>query len=201
MKVLEMADEQHISSTFSRAHAMVPCPIYNLAWMPTGLKNQLQREMEQIGVDSAFPKTFCTLTENTVGYRGSAQPYSIAIISEFARHFGKPTLNMTVKVETGIIEKVEVVRGSLCRATHYAAEKLEGTSVEDAEPKAGLWSHNYPCLAAMDREYIDDRLLSDTMMDVAGYMVNEEVKEKLQSYTKSPQYFTQDQRVEAVGET
>ncbi|MBF8266626.1 MAG: hypothetical protein HW388_134 [Dehalococcoidia bacterium] len=176
----------------------VLCPIDNSAWMRTGLKNQLQRELEQMGVESAFPKTFCTLTEEAVGYRRAAQPYTSQLISEFARYFGRPKLNMTVNPETGIIERIEVVRGSPCGATHYMAARLEGTPAEDALPGAGLLSHQYPCLAAMDREMIDDRL-EDTLMHLSGLLVNEEVEEKLRPYKKQPQYITPSQREETPG--
>lgn len=181
----------------SQAKAVL-CPIDNSAWVPTGLKNQLQRELAEMGVESAFPKPFCTLTEETVGYRRAAEPYISETISEFARHFGRPKVNLTVNTETGIIEKIEVVRGSTCGATWYAAEKLEGTAVEEAVPKAGLVSHQYPCLASMDREPIDDRLV-DTLMHVSGYVLNEEMEEKLKPYRERPQYFTPDRRVEATG--
>ena len=34
----------------------VLCPIDNSAWVPTGLKSQIQRELDEAGVGSAFPK-------------------------------------------------------------------------------------------------------------------------------------------------
>ncbi|MFH1560761.1 MAG: DUF166 family protein [Chloroflexota bacterium] len=179
----------------------VLCPIDDSAWMPEGLKNQIQCDLEKMGIESAFPKPFCTLTEETAGFRRSAQPYSSETISEFARHFGKPKLNLTVNDQTGIIEKIEVVRGSPCGATHHAAERLEGTAVEDAVPKAGLASHQYPCLASMEREFIDDRLPSDTLMHVSGFVMNEEMEEKLRPHKKSPQYFTPGERVGTTEET
>ena len=178
----------------------VLCPIDNSAWVPTGLKNQLQRELEQIGVESAFPKPFCTLTEETAGYRRAAQPYASRTISEFARHFGKPKLDLRVDARMGIIDEVEVIRGAPCGATHYAAQRLGGTPVQDAVPKAGLVSHQYPCLASMEREPIDDRLV-DTLMHISGYVVNEEMEEKLRSYAKQPGYFTPGGRVETVRES
>ncbi len=174
-------------------------PIDNSAWTPTGLKNQLQRELEEMGVASAFPKTFCTLTEETAGYRRQAEPYSSPIISEFAKYFGKPKLNLTVDTDTGIIERIEVVRGAPCGATHFAAEKLVGTSVDDAVPKAGLISHQYPCLASMERELIDDRL-EDTLMHLSGYVLNEEMEEKIKPYKKKPLYFAPGERVPTAKE-
>lgn len=175
----------------------VLCPIDNSAWVPPGLKNQLQRELGDLGIESAFPKPFCTLTEETAGYRRAAEPYSSQTIAEFARHFGRPRLNLRVNTQTGTIEGVEVIRGAPCGSTHYMAERLEGTLVEDALPNAGLISHQYPCLASMDREQIDDRLV-DTLMHVSGYVVNEEVEEQLRPYKKQPQYFAPGERMQAA---
>ncbi len=171
----------------------VLCPIDNSSWIPTGLKNQLQRELEQMGVESVFPKPFCTLTEETAGYGRAARPYASQTVAEFARHFGRPKLDLRVDAQMGIIDKVEVARGAPCGATHYAAQRLEGTAVEDAVPKAGLVTHHYPCLASMERELIDDRLL-DTLMHVSGYVVNEEMEGKLRPYKERPQYFTPAER-------
>jgi hypothetical protein len=176
----------------------VLAPIDNSAWMPTGLKSQLRRELEEMGVESAFPKPFCTLTEETAGYRRAAEPYRSETIAEFARHFGRPKLNITVDDQQGAIQQVEVLRGSPCGATHYAAERLAGTPVEEAVPKAGLISHHYPCLASMEREQIDDRLF-ETLMHVSGYVINEEVAERLKPYRKA-HYFTPEGVGEAIRE-
>ena len=175
----------------------VLCPIDNSAWVPTGLKNQLQRELADIGIESVFPKPFCTLTEKTAGYRRIAEPYTSATVSEFARYFGRPKLDVTVDGETGLIQKIEVIRGATCGSTDYAAKELEGTPVDEAVPKAGLLSHQYPCLASMEREQIDDRLV-DTLMHVSGYVVNEEMEEKLRPYLEKPQYFTPDQELRSA---
>lgn len=177
----------------------VIAPIDNSAWIPVGLQNQLQQELAEKGIAAVFPKTFCTLTEETAGYRRAARRYENPLISEFARHFGRPKLRFTVNRSTGIIEQVDVERGAPCGATHFAAERLVGTSVEDAVPKAGLLSHHYPCLASMEKEQIDDRLV-DTLMHVSGYLVNEEVEEQLKPYRKPPAYLTAGQRLETPGE-
>jgi hypothetical protein len=165
----------------------VLCPIDHTAWVPPGLKNQLQRELAEMGIESAFPKPFCTLTEETAGYRRAAERYNSATISEFARHFGRPRLAPKVNVSAGTIESIDVLRGSPCGSTWYAAEKLAGASVEEAVPKAGLLSHQYPCLASMEKEQIDDRLY-DTLMHVSGYVMNEEMEERLKPYKKPTEY-------------
>jgi hypothetical protein len=194
------AAAQLIPAIAKRAGAKaVLCPIDNSAWTPAGLKNQLQRELQEAGVASVFPKTFCTLTEETAGYRGEAKPYSSALISEFAKHFGRPKLRIEVNAGTNVIEKINITRGAPCGSTHYMAEKLVGVSVEDAVPRAGLVSHQYPCLASMEKEYIDERLPRDTLMHVSGYLVNEEVEKEIRPFKKSPQYFTPGEKAEQIG--
>ncbi|GAI47171.1 unnamed protein product, partial [marine sediment metagenome] len=37
----------------------VIAPIDNTAWLPQGMANQLQRELDALGVASVFPKPFC----------------------------------------------------------------------------------------------------------------------------------------------
>lgn len=167
---------------YANAKAVL-CPIDNSDWVPTALKNQVQKALEEAGVESVFPKPFCTLTEETAGYGAVAQPYSSRTVSEFATHFGKPRFDVKVDERTGTIEEVQVTRGSACGSTEYAARKLEGTSVDTAVPKAGLLNHQYPCLASTKREPIDDEMV-DTLMHVSSYMVNEELEEKLAPYGK-----------------
>jgi len=173
-------------------------PIDNSAWVPQGLRRQLQCELAEMGVDSVFPKTFCTLTEDTFGYRGSAEPYSNAIIAAFARHFGRPRLRVTVNPATRKIEAVVVERGAPCGSTHFTAERLVGLSVDEVLPRAGLICHHYPCLASMERERIDDRLPDETLMHVSGYVINEELEEQVKPFRKPPTYVTPGERVDTA---
>jgi hypothetical protein len=92
----------------------VVAPVDNSAWLPQGLANQLKRELAEKNIAIAFPKPFCSLTEASYGYRGSAQPYEDEPISSFARFFGRPKLKITVNPETRLIEQVEVERDSAC---------------------------------------------------------------------------------------
>ena len=159
----------------------VLCPIDSPDWVPTPLKNQIQKALEESGVDSVFPKPFCTLTEETAGYGADARPYSSRIVSAFAAHFGRPRFDLQVDERSGTIEEIRVTRGSACGSTEYAAKRLEGTSVESAVPKAGLLNHQYPCLASTKREPIDDDLV-ETLMYVSSSVVNEELEKKISAY-------------------
>ncbi len=174
----------------------VIAPIDNTAWLPPGLKNQLRRELADNGVASAFPKPFCTLTEDSYGYGRSAEHYDSELIASFARNFGKPELRVTVDPDTKKIERVEVVRDAACGSARFIARGLVGVSVEEAEFEAGMLHHHYPCLASMAKEWIDDRL-EDTLMHVAGYIIRDEVARQIKPFRKPPQYLTPSERVES----
>jgi len=174
----------------SGARAVI-APVDNTAWLPPGLKNQLQRELAALGVASVFPKPFCTLTQGSYGYRRSAEHYDNELIASFAQHFGKPELKITVNPETKRIESVEVVRDATCGSARHVTQGLVGISVEEAEFEAGMLHHHYPCLASMAREWIDDRL-EDTLMHVAGYIIKDEVARQVKPFKKPVQYITPD---------
>jgi hypothetical protein len=157
-------------------------PIDNPAWLPPGLKNQLKRELSGIGVASVFPKTFCTLTETTAGFRGCAESYHDEYIACFARRFGKPKLKVTIDPQNRRVLDVIVERGSPCGSTQFVARKLVGMSMEEVVPQAGLIAHYYPCSASMQREQIDDSLF-EPLMNISGYVVNEEVEQQLRKET------------------
>lgn len=152
-------------------------PIDNSAWLPLGLRNQIQRELANIGVASIFPKTFCTLTEKEAGFGNDIEPYNSECIARFARLFGRPKLKIQVDWESGQIVKVEVQRSAPCGSTHLVAEKLTGVHIKEAVPQGGLHAHHYPCLASMSMEPT-----GDTLMHISGYVVNEEVEREIKPY-------------------
>jgi len=56
----------------------VIAPIDNSHWIPPGLGKQIEKELAEIGVASAFPKPFCALEK-------TGNPY----IDMFAENFGR----------------------------------------------------------------------------------------------------------------
>ncbi len=66
-------------------------------------------------------------------------------VSEFASCFGKPKLKITSK--SGLITKVDVIRGAPCGSTWHMAGALAGIRIKDAPAKAGLLVQQYPCRA------------------------------------------------------
>jgi len=131
-------------------------------WVPPGLRSQMSEEMEEAGIACVFPKPLCGLDK--VG-----NPY----IDEFAEQFGRAVLK--IRVEDGVIRRVDVVRGSPCGSTWYIAEKLVGVPVE---PREALWEelakahHVYPCLASMQ----NDPEIGDTILHKSQYIIREAVE-------------------------
>ena len=187
---------QLISAFVKRSGARsVIAPIDNSAWLPSGLANQLRAELAEMGVVAVFPKPFCSLTENSYGFRRSAQPYNDELIATFAKHFGRPRLKIRVNPETRLIENVEVLRNSTCGGAAHAAKGMIGLHADEADTKAGLILHHYPCLCSMNQEWLDDRLY-DTLMHASGYIMNEEVAEQVKPYKTPPMYLSPSDRVE-----
>ena len=150
----------------------VIAPIDHSSWMPQGLKGQVKTALDKLGIGSAFPKNFCTLTRKTYGYRESAEPYENEVISTFAKHFGRPKLNVTVDPETKRITSIQVERSSPCGSTYHTVNKILGLSVDEVIPKAGLICMQYPCLASMQMEHIDTNLYN-TLMHLSGQIFND----------------------------
>ena len=188
---------QLISEFVKRSGARsVIASVDNSAWLPPGLANQLKTELAEMGVAAVFPKPFCTLTENSYGFRRSAQPYHDELIATFARYFGRPKLKIKVNPETGLIEHVEVERNSACGSVAHAAKGMVGLHADEADVKAGLILHHYPCLCSMNQEWLDDRLY-DTLMHASGYIMNEEVAEQVKPFKTPPRYLTPGGQAEA----
>ena len=178
----------------SGAKAVI-APVDNSAWLPPGLANQLKTELAGMGVAAVFPKPFCSLTENSYGFRRAAQTYNDETIATFARRFGRPKLKIKVNPETKLIEHVEVLRNSACGSVAHAAKGMVGLSADEADTKAGLILHHYPCLCSMNQEWLDDRLY-DTLMHASGYIMNEEVAKQVKPYKTPPQYLAPEGHVE-----
>jgi hypothetical protein len=157
----------------------------NESWLPQGLARQLRGWLESIGVASATPKPLCSLTETDylVGRR-QRLPHGSPLIAEFARYFGQPELRLTVDPETRTIVAAEVARDAVCGCARHVAEGLVGVSADDAEEKAGLLHHHYPCLASMGI----DPAYDDTLMHISGNLLKDNVAEQVKPF-KRVQYF------------
>ncbi len=156
------------------------------AWLPRGLARQLRGWLDRIGVAVATPKPLCSLTESDYGLaRRERIRYDHPMIAEFAHYFGQPDLKLEVDPETHLITAARVERDAVCGCARFAAERLVGIHVDEAEEKAGLFHHHYPCLASMGKD-ID---FGDTLMHVSGNVLKDNVADQVRPFKKI-QYIT-----------
>lgn len=164
----------------------------NEGWLPRGLARQLRGWLAEIGVACATPKPLCSLTptEYSLGRRQRVA-YENPLIAEFARHFGRPELELTVDPDTRTIVAAAVRRDTVCGCGRFVAEGLIGVSADEAEQRAGMLHHHFPCLASMgiDPDY------GDTLMHVSGHLLREQVAEQVRPY-RQVTYIVPGQRSE-----
>lgn len=179
----------------SGARAVI-APVDNEAWLPRGLARQLRGWLDDIGVTCVTPKPLCSLSEASYALgRRRREGYDEPLIQEFARHFGKPELRLTVDPQLGQITAAEVVRDAVCGCASHVARGLVGTSVDDAEREAGLLHHHYPCQASMgiDSDY------GDTLMHVSGHLLRDNIAAQLRPY-RQVRYLVPNGQVEPSSE-
>ena len=91
-----------------------------------------------------------------------------------------------------MIEEAKVVRDAACGCARFVAEGLIGTLADDAEQKAGMLHHHYPCLAAMGI----DPDFHDTIMHISGRIMKEAVGEEVKPEKTPTPYFAPHGRVD-----
>jgi hypothetical protein len=156
------------------------------AWLPRGLARQLRGWLERRGVVCVTPKPLCSLTEEDFGVKLKERiAYQNEEIAAFAKYFGQPTLDVEVDPETKQIVKCEVNRDAVCGCARFVAEGLIGVHVDQAEEKAGLLHHHFPCMASMQKD-IDFNM--DTLMHASGHLLKANVGEQVKPY-KQIRYF------------
>ncbi len=153
--------------------------IDSTAWIPLGLRNQLRRELNKNDIVIVYPEPLCSIDEETVGfYENNKQPYTSAVISEFARYFGKPKIALTLDNANNIVA-AKILRGAPCGSSHYTSRRIIGLEAENAVPKSGLMCLHYPCLASMQFEQTDNGV--DTIMHTSGRVFNEAMEKALKT--------------------
>jgi hypothetical protein len=155
----------------------VIAPIDRNDSLPPGLVNQLRGWLAELGVAAVFPKPFCTLTETTYNRPPITVAYDNPVIREFARVFGQPRLRLQVNAGR-YVEAAQVDQDSACGCARHVAEGLVGCAADEAEHKAGMLHHHFPCLASMHQ----DTDYHDTLMHVSGNIIREAVKAELQDH-------------------
>jgi len=156
----------------------VIAPVDREEWLPRGLARQLRGWLADIGAACVTPKPLCSLTETHYNVRRHRIEYDDPLIAEFARHFGRPEFHIIVDPDARTITEVEVMRDALCGCARFVAQGLVDVSADEAEEKAGLLHHHYPCLAGM----VKDPDFNDTLMHVSGNILKERVGEQVRPY-------------------
>lgn len=150
-------------------------PIEDFNEVPSGLKKQTEEKCGEMGLESAFPKPFCSLEP------ADAIPTISRLVNELG--IGRPSLEVsTVKRgEHEFIESATVRRSAPCGSTWYVARKLFGVETRkqilyDAIAKA---HHSFPCTATMNT----DPEMKEPILHIGGYIIREEVEKALRLET------------------
>ncbi len=158
----------------------VIAPVDREEWLPRGLARQLRGWLADMGVTCVTPKPLCSLTETHYNVRHHRVEYDEPLIAEVAQHFGQPVLRITVDPEARTITEVDVRRDAFCGCARHVGQGLVGVHANDAEEKAGLLHHHYPCLAGMQK----DADFNDTLMHVSGNILKLEVGGQVKPYVE-----------------
>jgi len=157
---------------------VVIAPVDSEAWLPSGLRLQLKRELAEQGVEIHFPKPFCSLNEaGWLHETADAPPHPL--LQEFARYFGRPSLEIVLEEDGETIHELIVKRGSPCGSSHYAANRIAGLKMGEAVPQGGLICLHYPCLASMKPKSTDEGV--ETLMHTSGIIYNESLSRAIES--------------------
>lgn len=146
-------------------------PIEDFIEVPSGLRKQIEEECQEQGLESVFPKPFCSL-EPSVN-----KPTISRLIAELK--VGRPLLEISTakRGKHEVINSVIVRRSAPCGSTWYVAKKLIGVETKkeilyDATAKA---HHSYPCTATMST----DPEVKEPILHIGGYIIREEVDKAL----------------------
>jgi len=149
-------------------------PIEDFVEVPSGLKKQLEEKCQAAGLESAFPKPFCTLKPE------EDKPIICRFVNELK--VGRPLLEVSVtkKGRREVVESAIVKRSAPCGSTWYVARKLVGIETKreflyDAVAKA---HHSYPCTATMNV----DPEVKEPILHIGGYTIREEVEKALERF-------------------
>jgi len=144
-------------------------PLENRNWCQRGLQRQLDKALDELGVECAFPKPFCTLEE-------AGKP----VIDRFIQRYriGKPLVE--VKATKDRISDAQVLRSAPCGSTWYVAQQVKWTKTSDIEDTVAVAHHSFPCTASMDV----DPEIGEPILHVAGFAVREAVKTAIEKAQK-----------------
>ena len=142
-------------------------PQDDTAWLSPGVRRQVQRICDELGLESAFPKPACALDarEDQVHIREFQNTYKI----------GKPKI--VIQSRDGVIREARVVQSAPCGNTYYVAYNLAGQEIgpDLNERVVSKYWHSFPCVGSM----LTDPELGDSILHKGGFLHYEAVDEAL----------------------
>jgi len=146
-------------------------PIEDFNEVPSGLRKQVEEKCEELGLENAFPKPFCSLE------RTEDKPTISRFVTEL--RVGRPSLQISTEKrgKHEVIDSATVGRSAPCGSTWYVSKKIIGVEtrkeiIYDAVAKA---HHSYPCTATMSV----DPEVKEPILHIGGYIIREEVENAL----------------------
>jgi len=148
-------------------------PIEDFTEVPSGLRNQVEKKCEELGLENAFPKPFCSLEPS------EEKP----VISRFVNELkvGRPELEISTlkRGKYEVIQSTIVRKSAPCGSTWYVAKRLIGVEIRrdvlyDAVARA---HHSYPCTATMGV----DPEVKEPILHIGGHIIREEVEKALKN--------------------
>lgn len=146
-------------------------PIEDFIEVPTGLRKQVEEICQELELENAFPKPFCSLEP------ARDKPTISRFVNELK--VGRPSLEISTakRGKREVIESTIVRRSAPCGSTWYIARKLVGveTTKEILYDTVAKAHHSYPCTATMSV----DPEVKEPILHVGGYTIREEVEKAL----------------------
>jgi len=150
-------------------------PIEDFNEVPSGLRKQVERVCQELRLENAFPKPFCSLEPS------EDKPTISRFLNELK--VGRPRLEISTakRGKHEVIDSAIVTRSAPCGSTWYIARKLIGVETRkevlyDAIAKA---HHSYPCTATMSV----DPEVKEPLLHIGGYTIREAVEKALKQST------------------
>ena len=147
-------------------------PIEDWNEVPVGVRKQVEVRCQELGLECAFPKPFCTLEPQ------KDKPTIARFIEE--TKVGRPLLEITLTMvdKKEVIECAVVRRSAPCGSTWYIARKLAGVPTKQVELHDAIAKahHSYPCTATMN---IDPET-KEPILHISGFTIREEVEKAIE---------------------
>lgn len=146
-------------------------PIEDFVEVPSGLRKQVEEKCQELGLETAFPKPFCSLKPV------DDKPLISRFVTELK--VGRPSLAISTarRGKYEVIDSTIVRRSAPCGSTWYVAKKIIGVKTRrgvlyDAVARA---HHSYPCTATMGV----DPEMKEPILHIGGFIIREAVEKAL----------------------